>query len=87
MYFILANALGDLQPSRVRADVSVTLNLKKDVQEEWENLRKHDVCFLLTVKPILPIGKKTFLLKRESAGMLLEPHGSKLICTNLIIKI
>lgn len=50
--------LGDLQPSRVRADVSVTLNLKKDVQEEWENLRKHDVCFLLTVQPILPIGKK-----------------------------
>lgn len=35
----------------------VTLNVKKDVQEEWENLRKHDVCFLLTVKPILPIGK------------------------------
>jgi len=49
--------LGDLQPSRVRADVIVTLNVKKDVQEEWENLRKHDVCFLLTVKPILPIGK------------------------------
>lgn len=48
---------GDLQPSRVRADVSVTLNVKKDVQEEWENLRKHDVCFLLTIKPILSIGK------------------------------
>lgn len=72
MYFIL-NVLGDLQPSRVRADVSVTLNLKKDVQEEWENLRKHDVCFLLTVRPILPIGKKTFLLKHESAGTLLQP--------------
>lgn len=53
--------LGDLQPSRVRADVSVTLNVKKDIQEEWENLRKHDVCFLLTVKPILPIGKKYIL--------------------------
>ncbi|KAL5235350.1 hypothetical protein ACI65C_002760 [Semiaphis heraclei] len=50
--------LGDLQPSRVRADVIVTLNVKKDVQEEWENLRKHDVCFLLTVKPILPIGSR-----------------------------
>jgi len=54
---ILKTILGDLQPSRVRADVIVTLNVKKDVQEEWENLRKHDVCFLLTVKPILPIGK------------------------------
>lgn len=53
--------LGDLKPSRVRADVSVTLNVKKDVQEEWENLRKHDVCFLLTLKPILPIGKIIYI--------------------------
>lgn len=60
LIFLFNVLLGDLQPSRVRADVSVTLNVKKDVQEEWENLRKHDVCFLLTVKPILPIGMKNY---------------------------
>ncbi|XP_050542377.1 RNA helicase aquarius [Daktulosphaira vitifoliae] len=50
--------LGDLQPSRVRADVSITLNVKRDVQEEWENIRKHDVCFLITVKATQPIGSR-----------------------------
>uniref|UniRef100_A0A182QEI5 RNA helicase aquarius n=1 Tax=Anopheles farauti TaxID=69004 RepID=A0A182QEI5_9DIPT len=50
--------IGEKKPSRVRADVSVTLNVRKEVQEEWENLRKHDVCFLVTVRPTQPIGTK-----------------------------
>nr|XP_019560772.2 RNA helicase aquarius-like [Aedes albopictus] len=50
--------IGEKKPSRVRADVSVTLNVRKEIQEEWENLRKHDVCFLVTVKPTTPIGTK-----------------------------
>ncbi|XP_053682709.1 RNA helicase aquarius isoform X2 [Sabethes cyaneus] len=50
--------IGEKKPSRVRADVSVTLNIRKEIQEEWENLRKHDVCFLITVKPTQPIGTK-----------------------------
>ncbi|XP_058118487.1 RNA helicase aquarius [Anopheles ziemanni] len=50
--------IGEKKPSRVRADVSVTLNVRKEVQEEWENLRKHDVCFLITVRPTRPIGTK-----------------------------
>ncbi|XP_058061541.1 RNA helicase aquarius [Anopheles bellator] len=50
--------IGEKKPSRVRADVSVTLNVRKEVQEEWENLRKHDVCFLITVRPTQPIGTK-----------------------------
>ncbi|XP_021693013.1 intron-binding protein aquarius [Aedes aegypti] len=50
--------IGEKKPSRVRADVSVTLNVRKEIQEEWENLRKHDVCFLITVKPMTPIGTK-----------------------------
>lgn len=48
--------IGEKRPSRVRADVSVTLSVRKDIQEEWENLRKHDVCFLITVCPTMPIG-------------------------------
>lgn len=43
---------------RVRADVSVTLSVRPEIQEEWENLRKHDVCFLICVQPTCPIGTK-----------------------------
>lgn len=50
--------IGEQKPSRVRADVSVVLNVRRDVQEEWENLRKHDVCFLITVRPTQPIGSR-----------------------------
>ena len=35
----------------MRADVSVNLNVKDAVKAEWEGLRRHDVCFLVTVKP------------------------------------
>ncbi|GBL77335.1 RNA helicase aquarius [Araneus ventricosus] len=43
--------IGEKQPSRVRADVTVTLSYQYDIKSEWEALRKHDVCFLITVKP------------------------------------
>lgn len=49
--------IGETRPSRVRADVTVNLSVKSEVKVEWENLRKHDVCFLVTVKPLNPIGK------------------------------
>ncbi|KAJ8912549.1 hypothetical protein NQ315_006620 [Exocentrus adspersus] len=50
--------IGEKRPSRVRADVTVNLAVRPDVKSEWENLRKHDVCFLITVKPPNPIGTK-----------------------------
>lgn len=50
--------IGEKKPSRVRADVSVTLSVRKEIMEEWEGLRKHDVCFLITLKPTSPIGTK-----------------------------
>lgn len=50
--------IGEKKPSRVRADISVTLSVRRDIQEEWENLRKHDVCFLVTVRPTQPIGTR-----------------------------
>jgi len=43
--------IGEKQPSRVRADVSVVLDVRNDIKSEWENLRKHDACFLITVRP------------------------------------
>lgn len=49
--------IGEKRPSRVRADVTVNLNVRPEIKAEWENLRKHDVCFLITVKPVNPIGK------------------------------
>lgn len=45
--------IGEKQPSRVRADVSVNLSVKDTVKMEWENLRRHDVCFLITIRPPL----------------------------------
>jgi len=43
--------IGETQPSRVRADVTVKLTVRHDILDEWESLRKHDVCFLVTVRP------------------------------------
>ncbi|CAD6201771.1 GSCOCG00002767001-RA-CDS [Cotesia congregata] len=50
--------IGEKRPSRVRADVTINLSIRKEIKSEWENLRKHDVCFLITVKPPNPIGTK-----------------------------
>ncbi|XP_019878186.2 RNA helicase aquarius [Aethina tumida] len=50
--------IGENRPSRVRADVTVNLNVRPEIKSEWENLRKHDVCFLITVQPPNPIGTK-----------------------------
>ena len=33
--------IGEKQPSRVRADVSVNLSVKDNVKIEWENLRRY----------------------------------------------
>ncbi|KAJ8670444.1 hypothetical protein QAD02_001703 [Eretmocerus hayati] len=50
--------IGEKRPSRVRADITINLNVRKEIKSEWENLRKHDVCFLVTLKPQNPIGQK-----------------------------
>lgn len=48
--------IGEKSPSRVRADVTVNLSVRNEIKAEWENLRKHDVCFLITIKPTAAIG-------------------------------
>ncbi|KAF2905333.1 hypothetical protein ILUMI_00835 [Ignelater luminosus] len=50
--------IGEKRPSRVRADVTVNLSVRPEIKTEWENLRKHDVCFLISVKPTSPISTK-----------------------------
>ncbi|KAI8645377.1 hypothetical protein BD408DRAFT_411814 [Parasitella parasitica] len=43
--------LGELKPSRVRADVGFdTMKFSKKIRNEWDNLRKNDVLFLLTIE-------------------------------------
>lgn len=48
--------IGENHPSRVRADITVNLNLRQQIKEEWEALKKHDVAFLITVRPIHSVG-------------------------------
>ncbi|GAB1609948.1 RNA helicase aquarius [Argonauta hians] len=48
--------IGESHPSQVRADITVNLSVRPEIKSEWEALRKHDVAFLITVKPSSPIG-------------------------------
>uniref|UniRef100_A0A7N6C3Y8 RNA helicase aquarius n=1 Tax=Anabas testudineus TaxID=64144 RepID=A0A7N6C3Y8_ANATE len=50
--------IGESWPARVRADVTINLNVQGHIKQEWEGLRKHDVCFLITVRPNLPYGTR-----------------------------
>ncbi|KAM8833729.1 RNA helicase aquarius isoform 2-T3 [Synchiropus picturatus] len=50
--------IGESWPARVRADVSVNLSVQDHIKNEWEGLRKHDVCFLITVRPTLAYGTR-----------------------------
>ncbi|XP_057199883.1 RNA helicase aquarius isoform X3 [Triplophysa rosa] len=50
--------IGENWPARVRADVTINLNVRDQIKNEWEGLRKHDVCFLITVRPNLLYGTR-----------------------------
>uniref|UniRef100_A0A8C1YQ74 RNA helicase aquarius n=1 Tax=Cyprinus carpio TaxID=7962 RepID=A0A8C1YQ74_CYPCA len=50
--------IGENWPARVRADVTLNLNIRSNIKNEWEGLRKHDVCFLITVRPNLLYGTR-----------------------------
>ena len=80
--------LGDKYPSKVKAEVRVNLNVRKEVKREWESLRKHDVCFLIHVRPHLPPGSQYHYNEdfRKQVGLqfvrgceiegLLDSHGN-----------
>lgn len=86
--------IGEDKPTRIRAEVVVNLNVKRSIKAEWESLRKHDVCFLVTVMPEVPPGTPynynekfipqvglVYVRGCEIEG-LLDPHG-RLIDENL----
>ncbi|EDV21748.1 uncharacterized protein TRIADDRAFT_30088, partial [Trichoplax adhaerens] len=50
--------IGESRPARVRADVSVNLNVRKEFKREWEGLKKHDVMFLVTIRATIGPGQK-----------------------------
>lgn len=50
--------VGQSCPSEVRADVHIHLPKRQDLRREWEQLRKNDVLFLLTVVGTAPTGTK-----------------------------
>uniref|UniRef100_A0A914HES8 Intron-binding protein aquarius n=1 Tax=Globodera rostochiensis TaxID=31243 RepID=A0A914HES8_GLORO len=50
--------VGELAPSDVKADVHFSLPSRSDLREEWMNVRRNDVLFLLKLKPIHPVGHK-----------------------------
>lgn len=50
--------IGEVAPVQIVAEVTVNLNVQSEVKKEWESLRKHDVCFLISVEPKLTIGTK-----------------------------
>lgn len=45
-------------PSRIRAEIRVAVSLREKIKREWESLRKHDVCFLITLRPKLNLFSK-----------------------------
>ncbi|XP_062502366.1 RNA helicase aquarius-like [Corticium candelabrum] len=42
--------IGENRPSRVRADIQLTLSVRPAIKTEWEALRKHDVLFLISCR-------------------------------------
>eukprot|EP01130_Rhizamoeba_saxonica_P016379 TRINITY_DN7564_c0_g1_i1.p1 TRINITY_DN7564_c0_g1~~TRINITY_DN7564_c0_g1_i1.p1 ORF type:complete len:1263 (-),score=293.44 TRINITY_DN7564_c0_g1_i1:334-4095(-) len=44
-------SVGYLLPHAVSAHVDITLPNRSDVKDEWDALRRHDVLFLITVRP------------------------------------
>lgn len=55
---VLKPNIGERSPASVRADITITLNTRLDIKKEWESLRKHDVCFLVTARPESLAGTK-----------------------------
>uniref|UniRef100_A0A8R1DM74 Intron-binding protein aquarius n=1 Tax=Caenorhabditis japonica TaxID=281687 RepID=A0A8R1DM74_CAEJA len=42
--------VGEKSPAVVRGVVTVNVGRRQDIRAEWENLRKHDVCFLVSCR-------------------------------------
>lgn len=56
----------------MRADVTVNLNVRREIKNEWENLRKHDVLFLVTVRPSVPFGMLVWYLAQVNHAFIFK---------------
>ncbi|KAJ1373953.1 hypothetical protein KIN20_036515 [Parelaphostrongylus tenuis] len=52
------SGVGEKSPAVVRGEFSVNVGRRADIKQEWESLRKHDVCFLVTCRSTQPVGTK-----------------------------
>jgi intron-binding protein aquarius len=51
--------LGEKKPSRVKAEIVINLgDIRRNIRGEWDELRPHDVLFLISVRSPLPLGAK-----------------------------
>ncbi|KAI0983748.1 hypothetical protein GJ496_004054 [Pomphorhynchus laevis] len=64
--------MGEKCPSVVKADFEVSLDIRNDIRQEWEALRKHDVCFLICVKGLSEVDN-------TNATSFMDKHGIKYI--------
>lgn len=48
---VSAPRVGENHPASVRADMTLNLSLPAHIRQEWENLRHHDVGFLISIHP------------------------------------
>ena len=74
--------IGERRPARVRADVTVNLSVRPEVKAEWEGLRKHDVCFLITVRPQMSYGEWRVWVGRAECAMWLADRQT---CAMLVL--
>jgi len=67
--------LGESRPSEVQAEVMVDLkNLKGNIFDEWNGLRKHDVLFLISLVPPVVTNQQV-----DKSKTFLEQYGIKYI--------
>ena len=75
--------LGQVRPRSVRADIIIDVDLRKQMRQEWEGLKKHDILFLLTIRPKLSYGTpfdskgrvlnhKAFIIFKSKRSLLLK---------------
>lgn len=52
--------IGELKPSKVIAEVSYSLANTRPgpIRTEWENIKQHDILFLISVVPILKVNEQ-----------------------------
>lgn len=44
--------VGENKPAAVTAEIEYSIgNMRKEIQNEWDEIKQHDVIFLMTIRP------------------------------------